>query len=236
MVFYFKARAEARDYTIFMGLNKFENEELNKYGFPEDIWFHVDKMSSAHVYVRLHKVIHRKEEMVTVSVDGSVLDRIAKIMSYLHLGSSKKASVVEDSRESPRERQLNKGSSEPHVSRVTPLKREESFWAEERLDGGQNQIRVGLIDKKLNGSKSVSDDHFEKKKENSEVIHPNYPAIGSIPNAIEVEQVAIGWPSRLAAVAGKAINGWVLRRADSFEKLEKRKKKKCIWALELEPL
>ncbi|KAL6992681.1 hypothetical protein U1Q18_010794 [Sarracenia purpurea var. burkii] len=30
------------------------------------------------------------EEMVTVSVDGTVLDRIAKIMSYLRLGSSGK--------------------------------------------------------------------------------------------------------------------------------------------------
>ncbi|KAH9799728.1 NFACT-R 1 domain-containing protein [Citrus sinensis] len=38
-----------------MGLDKYENEELIKYGFPEDIWFHVDKMSSAHVYLRLHK-------------------------------------------------------------------------------------------------------------------------------------------------------------------------------------
>ncbi|PQM34239.1 coiled-coil domain-containing protein 25 isoform X2 [Prunus yedoensis var. nudiflora] len=55
MVFYFKSRSEVGDYTIFMGLDKFENEELIKYGFPEDIWFHVDKMSSAHVYVRLHK-------------------------------------------------------------------------------------------------------------------------------------------------------------------------------------
>ncbi|KAL6547577.1 hypothetical protein OROHE_009282 [Orobanche hederae] len=55
MVFYFKARPEAGDYTIFMGIDKYENEELIKYGFPEDIWFHVDKMSSAHVYLRLHK-------------------------------------------------------------------------------------------------------------------------------------------------------------------------------------
>ncbi|KAL5786202.1 hypothetical protein ACOSQ2_008594 [Xanthoceras sorbifolium] len=55
MVFYFKARPEAGDYTIFMGLDKYENEELIRYGFPEDIWFHVDKMSSAHVYLRLHK-------------------------------------------------------------------------------------------------------------------------------------------------------------------------------------
>ncbi|XP_039018419.1 coiled-coil domain-containing protein 25-like isoform X2 [Hibiscus syriacus] len=55
MVFYFKARPEVGDYTIFMGLDKYENEELIKYGLPEDIWFHVDKMSSAHVYVRLQK-------------------------------------------------------------------------------------------------------------------------------------------------------------------------------------
>ncbi|KAF8369303.1 hypothetical protein HHK36_032687 [Tetracentron sinense] len=37
MVFYFKARPEAGDYTIFMGLDKHENEELIRYGFPEDI-------------------------------------------------------------------------------------------------------------------------------------------------------------------------------------------------------
>ncbi|XP_073307858.1 uncharacterized protein [Primulina huaijiensis] len=55
MVLYFKARPESGDYTIFMGLDKYENEELIKYGFIEDIWFHVDKMSSAHVYLRLHK-------------------------------------------------------------------------------------------------------------------------------------------------------------------------------------
>ncbi|KAK7825181.1 coiled-coil domain-containing protein 25 [Quercus suber] len=55
MVFYFKARPEAGDFTIFMGPDKFKNEELNKYGFPEDICVRMDKMSSAHVYIRLHK-------------------------------------------------------------------------------------------------------------------------------------------------------------------------------------
>eukprot|EP00238_Polyblepharides_amylifera_P010007 CAMPEP_0196589676 /NCGR_PEP_ID=MMETSP1081-20130531/64286_1 /TAXON_ID=36882 /ORGANISM="Pyramimonas amylifera, Strain CCMP720" /LENGTH=198 /DNA_ID=CAMNT_0041912541 /DNA_START=226 /DNA_END=822 /DNA_ORIENTATION=+ len=38
-----------------MGRDKFENEDLIKYGLPEDVWFHVDKLSSAHVYVRLNK-------------------------------------------------------------------------------------------------------------------------------------------------------------------------------------
>jgi hypothetical protein len=35
-----------------VGKDKFENEDLIKYGFDEDVWFHVDKMSSAHVYLR----------------------------------------------------------------------------------------------------------------------------------------------------------------------------------------
>ena len=38
-----------------MGKDKFENEELLKWGWPEDVWFHVDNHSSAHVYVRMKK-------------------------------------------------------------------------------------------------------------------------------------------------------------------------------------
>uniref|UniRef100_A0A0K0D873 Coiled-coil domain-containing protein 25 n=1 Tax=Angiostrongylus cantonensis TaxID=6313 RepID=A0A0K0D873_ANGCA len=38
---------------LYMGVDKYENEELIKYGWPEDVWFHVDKVSSAHVYLRL---------------------------------------------------------------------------------------------------------------------------------------------------------------------------------------
>jgi len=36
-----------------MGKDKYENEDLIKYGLPEDCWFHVDDLSSAHVYLRL---------------------------------------------------------------------------------------------------------------------------------------------------------------------------------------
>jgi len=39
--------------AIFMGIDKNENEDLIKWGWPEDVWFHVDKVSSAHVYLRL---------------------------------------------------------------------------------------------------------------------------------------------------------------------------------------
>jgi len=37
-----------------MGKDKYENENLIAYGQPEDCWFHVDDLSSAHVYLRLN--------------------------------------------------------------------------------------------------------------------------------------------------------------------------------------
>merc|ERR1712166_26888 len=53
MVFYFTC-SDPR-YIIYMGRDKMENEHLIAHGWPEDLWFHVDKHSSAHVYLRLPK-------------------------------------------------------------------------------------------------------------------------------------------------------------------------------------
>lgn len=36
-----------------MHANPAIDEELIKYGWDEDVWFHVDNLSSAHIYVRL---------------------------------------------------------------------------------------------------------------------------------------------------------------------------------------
>ncbi|ORX44864.1 hypothetical protein BCR36DRAFT_585975 [Piromyces finnis] len=54
MVFYFTSSAQP-DSIVYMGRDKYENEELIKYGWEEDVWFHADKFSSAHVYLRLKK-------------------------------------------------------------------------------------------------------------------------------------------------------------------------------------
>ncbi|EEB14061.1 coiled-coil domain-containing protein, putative [Pediculus humanus corporis] len=53
MVYYFTSNVVTPPFTLFMGFDKYENEELIKWGWPEDVWFHVDKVSSAHVYLRL---------------------------------------------------------------------------------------------------------------------------------------------------------------------------------------
>ncbi|KAF7293804.1 NFACT-R-1 domain-containing protein [Mycena chlorophos] len=53
MVLFFTSTAHTPPVTIYMGKDKVENEDLIKYALPTDIWFHVDKLSSAHVYLRL---------------------------------------------------------------------------------------------------------------------------------------------------------------------------------------
>lgn len=55
MVFFFEPRgfASKDDYLIYMGRDKYENEDLIKYALPQDLWFHVSQLSSAHVYLRL---------------------------------------------------------------------------------------------------------------------------------------------------------------------------------------
>lgn len=40
---------------MYMGKDKYENEDLIRYGVPEDVWFHVDNLSSAHVYLRMNR-------------------------------------------------------------------------------------------------------------------------------------------------------------------------------------
>lgn len=74
-------------HKIYMGADKYENEDLIRYGLPEDIWFHVDDMSSAHVYLRLnknekledvpHSLIHECAQLVKAnSIEGCKLKEV----------------------------------------------------------------------------------------------------------------------------------------------------------------
>lgn len=72
MVFYFISNVVSPPFTIFMGAEKHENEDLIKWGWPEDVWFHVDKVSSAHVYLRLQPVSYSNIGEYTLIVDGFI--------------------------------------------------------------------------------------------------------------------------------------------------------------------
>jgi len=73
-----------------MGEHKEENEDLIKYGWDEDIWFHVDHHSSAHDYLRLKEgqgiqdippaVLEDCCQLVKAnSIEGNKVDNVAVV-------------------------------------------------------------------------------------------------------------------------------------------------------------
>ena len=57
MVFFFVSQSDP-NVIIYMGKDKYENEELIKFAWHDvDIWFHVEDLSSAHVYLRLKEPV-----------------------------------------------------------------------------------------------------------------------------------------------------------------------------------
>jgi len=69
-----------------MGKDKFENEELIKYGLPEDVWFHVDNLSSAHVYLR------QKEGEKLDDISPMLLHECAQLVKANSIEGSKQKS------------------------------------------------------------------------------------------------------------------------------------------------
>lgn len=85
MVYFFKTLCG--EYTIYMGKDKEENEELIKYGQPEDCWFHVDDLSSAHVYLRL------KPGMTLDDIPDDCITQCCSLVKANSIAGCKKASV-----------------------------------------------------------------------------------------------------------------------------------------------
>uniref|UniRef100_A0A7S3JDV5 NFACT RNA-binding domain-containing protein n=1 Tax=Euplotes harpa TaxID=151035 RepID=A0A7S3JDV5_9SPIT len=71
-----------------MGKDKFENEDLIQYSFPKDIWFHVDDLSSAHVYLRLEGL----DDIDKVPVD--LLSEMCQLTKANSIEGSKKKEVA----------------------------------------------------------------------------------------------------------------------------------------------
>ncbi|GAY54119.1 hypothetical protein CUMW_154250 [Citrus unshiu] len=61
----------------------------------------------------------------------------------------------------------------------------------------------------------------EKKPRGERKRSKSNPRLSNLPKHLRGEQVAAGWPPWLTAVCGEALNGWIPRRADSFEKIDK---------------
>ncbi|KAF9917631.1 hypothetical protein BGZ65_012797 [Modicella reniformis] len=73
---------------IFMGKDKNENEDLIKHGFEEDVWFHVDNYSSAHVYLRL------SPDQTWDSIPETLLDDMAQLTKANSIEGNKRKNLT----------------------------------------------------------------------------------------------------------------------------------------------
>eukprot|EP00920_Eleutheroschizon_duboscqi_P020932 GHVT01049380.1.p1 GENE.GHVT01049380.1~~GHVT01049380.1.p1 ORF type:complete len:119 (+),score=26.14 GHVT01049380.1:852-1208(+) len=108
MVFYFECSDPA--YKIYMGKDKYENEDLIAYGFPEDIWFHACDLSSAHVYLR----------MPVGTELAQVPKNVMKEMAQLT-----KANSIEGERRRPREVETRRKAAEGEDEEKKRLREED---------------------------------------------------------------------------------------------------------------
>ncbi|KAF9265185.1 DUF814-domain-containing protein [Marasmius fiardii PR-910] len=88
MVLFFTSTATTPPTTIYMGRDKVENEELIRYAWPQDVWFHVDKLSSAHVYLRM------PENMSWEAIPEALLTDCAQLVKANSIEGNKKDNLT----------------------------------------------------------------------------------------------------------------------------------------------
>ncbi|CZR53279.1 probable JLP2 DnaJ-Like Protein 2 [Phialocephala subalpina] len=88
MVYYFTSNVVTPSASIYVGKDKVENEDLIKYGLEEDVWFHADKLSSAHIYLRM------KEGENWESINEELLTDLAQLTKANSIEGNKKDNVT----------------------------------------------------------------------------------------------------------------------------------------------
>ncbi|RDL39036.1 DUF814-domain-containing protein [Venustampulla echinocandica] len=88
MVYYFTSNVVTPSAFLYVGKDKVENEDLIKYGLEEDVWFHADKLSSAHIYLRM------KEGETWETIPEEVLTDCAQLTKANSIEGNKKDNVT----------------------------------------------------------------------------------------------------------------------------------------------
>ncbi|KAF9464206.1 cytoplasmic protein [Collybia nuda] len=88
MVLFFTSTSATPPAIIYMGRDKVENEELIRYAWPQDVWFHVDKLSSAHVYLRM------PDGVVWESIPEALLIDCAQLVKANSIEGNKKDNLT----------------------------------------------------------------------------------------------------------------------------------------------
>ncbi|KAI4350026.1 hypothetical protein L6164_010554 [Bauhinia variegata] len=103
--------------------------------------------------------------------------------------------------------------------------REERVESNRKIDEVSAKNADGNVVEVQNGGnqkeeKKGGDNGVQRPRGERRRSKPN-PRLSNPPKHLPGEQVAAGWPPWLTAVCGEALNGWIPRKADTFEKIDK---------------
>lgn len=163
MVYFYESNplGAVRKYQIVTGKDKFENDMLIKYGYKElnYVWFHADKYSSGHVYLKLYEDEKSLEDVPTevindclqlcksVSIQGNKMSQCCIIHTpWINLRKNKTMKPGEVSFKS-----------------LQRLKRVQCYARDQRLLTRLTKTRVELVDnveELLHSAKKTKDGDF----------------------------------------------------------------------------
>ena len=76
-----------------MGKDKYENEKLIEFSWPEDVWFHVDDLSSAHVYLRYPKPGSKHKPTPITEIPKDLVEECSHLVKANSIEGCKLSSV-----------------------------------------------------------------------------------------------------------------------------------------------
>ncbi|KAJ1342687.1 hypothetical protein BSLG_002784 [Batrachochytrium salamandrivorans] len=159
------------------------DEELIKYGWENDVWFHVDKLSSAHVYLRLAKgqtwdaipedlLIDLAQLTKANSIEGNTKDNLTII--YTPWSNLKKTPGMETGQVTFHKNNIVKRihiekRTNEIVNRLNKTRVEKyPELAEERI---QHQREIRLSEKKNEKQARATHDEYIKEKRKEKELH-----------------------------------------------------------------
>ncbi|CAN1351251.1 Probable serine/threonine-protein kinase At1g09600 [Linum perenne] len=109
----------------------------------------------------------------------------------------------------------NHGSSRHYSGQLTDV-RAKDYRIEKKTSVERREIVGDAVP-----AAPVTATTYSRSERRSEITDFSDPAWGRVPKSLEAEQVAAGWPAWFVSVAGESIKGWVPRKANTFEKLDR---------------
>ncbi|GAA5937582.1 CCDC25 family protein [Sporobolomyces koalae] len=140
MVLFYTSNVTGKDVTIYAGKDKFENEDLIKYATERDIWFHVDKLSSPHVYLKL------PEGMAWESIPTELANDVGQLVKAGSIQGNKVACTI---LYTPASNLLKKGDYATGAVSFKNDRKVKRFHIAERINAVVNRLGKTKVEKQV---------------------------------------------------------------------------------------